>query len=151
MKKQFAVDSRSGTGRLTVLLVSPVEEDHVSLRMIVGHSKWILFHTRDLASTLETLAEHEIAVLICEANLLKGTWTDVLEKIRFLPEAPSLIVTSGRADEHLWAEALSLGAWDVLAKPFDRIEVIRSIQSAWQHWHDKASMPAPVKRMTAEG
>jgi hypothetical protein len=34
-------------------------------------------------------------------------------------------VTSRLADERLWAEALNLGAWDVLAKPFDADEVIR--------------------------
>jgi FixJ family two-component response regulator len=42
-----------------------------------------------------------------------------------------LIVTSRLADEHLWAEALNLGAYDVLAKPFDQEEVIRVLSSAW--------------------
>ena len=37
-------------------------------------------------------------------------------------------------------KALNLGAWDVLAKPFDRTEVIRCIKSGWQHWHDRIRM-----------
>jgi FixJ family two-component response regulator len=61
-----------------------------------------------------------------------------------------LIVASRLADERLWAEALNLGAWDVLAKPFNHIEVIRSVKSAWQHWHDQIQMSAmPMKVMSA--
>jgi FixJ family two-component response regulator len=61
-----------------------------------------------------------------------------------------LIVTSRLADEHLWSVALNLGAWDVLAKPFDRSEVFRGVKSGWQHWHDQTHMRAKAaKVMTA--
>jgi len=65
----------------------------------------------------------------------------VLEHLNALPKAPSLIVSSTLADEHLWAEVLNLGAWDVLAKPFDRFEVIRSVKLAWDHWHKQTHTP----------
>jgi hypothetical protein len=32
----------------------------------------------------------------------------------------------------------------VLAKPFDPTEVIRSVKSAWQRWHDQIQIPATV-------
>jgi len=53
------------------------------------------------------------------------------------PDPPLVIVTSHLADERLWAEALNLGAYDVLAKPFDAIEVGRILGLAWQHWQDR--------------
>ena len=62
--------------------------------------------------------------------------------IQSLPNAPSLIVASRLADDRLWGEALNLGAWDVLAKPFDPTEVIRSLHSAWRRWHDQIHMRA---------
>ena len=43
-----------------------------------------------------------------------------------------MIVTSRLADERLWAEALNLGAYDVLAKPFDRTEAMRVVAAAWR-------------------
>jgi FixJ family two-component response regulator len=43
------------------------------------------------------------------------------------------------ADERLWAEALNLGAWDVLAKPFEADEVIRIVDIAGAHWQDRHS------------
>jgi len=53
------------------------------------------------------------------------------------------------ADEQLWAEALNLGAWDVLAKPFVRSEVIRSVKLAWDHWNYQIRMAATPMRMVA--
>ena len=74
----------------------------------------------------------------------------MLEHIRVLPQAPSLVAASRLADDHLWAEALNLGAWDVLAKPFDRSEVLRSVAQAGVHWHHQLQMPAmSLKVMTA--
>jgi DNA-binding response OmpR family regulator len=34
------------------------------------------------------------------------------------------------ADDYLWSEALNLGAYDVLAKPFDVEEVVRTVDAA---------------------
>ena len=61
----------------------------------------------------------------------------MLDEISLLPDPPLFIVTSRLADERLWAEALNLGAWDVLAKPYDTDEVIRIVSVARQHWQDR--------------
>jgi FixJ family two-component response regulator len=143
MSKATEIERRTPTtGTLTVLSVSPIDEDHSSLQAIIGHSRWLLLKARDLVSTLAVLEKHEVSVLLCEQKLVPGTWRDVLEHLNAMPQAPSLIVTSRFADDRLWGEALNLGAWDVLAKPFDHVEVIRSVKSAWQRWHDQTHMRA---------
>jgi len=140
----------SSTGALAVLSVSPIEEDHLSLQAIIRHSTWRLFQARDLATASALLQQYEIPVVLLEQDLLPGRWTEVLEHVKSLPKAPSLIVASRLADDRLWAEALNLGAWDVLTKPFDRREVFRSVKSAWQHWHHQIQTRAvPLKVMTA--
>jgi DNA-binding response OmpR family regulator len=63
----------------------------------------------------------------------------MLDHAGCLPNPPLLIVTSRLADERLWAEALNLGAYDVLAKPFDKREVIRTVTAAWLHWANRSS------------
>jgi DNA-binding NtrC family response regulator len=60
-------------------------------------------------------------------------------------------VTSRAADERLWAEALNLGAYDVLAKPFDPTEVCRIVSLAWMHWAEQHGPAAPSKRAVAGG
>ncbi len=74
----------------------------------------------------------------------------MLDHIRNLSSSPSLIVTSTLADERLWTEAMNLGAWDVLAKPFDRTDVIRTVKTGWQNWYYQTQTPATaVKVMKA--
>ena len=137
------------TDVLKVLSLSPLEEDHASLQAIVGHSKWMLCKAANLASARTLLEQHEIAVVVCERELHPGTYVDVLELMTGLPKTPALIVTSRLADDKLWSEALNLGAWDVLAKPFERTEVVRSVKSGWQHWYDQIHQPARVMRVSA--
>src|SRR5580658_3532109 len=135
----------SPTGTLTVLSVSPLDADHLSLQTIIGDSTWTLYKTHELVSALVVLQQHDIAVVLCERDLLPGSYIDVLEHICALPNAPSLIVASRLADERLWAEALNLGAWDVLAKPFDRNELFRSVKSGWRHWRERHANRAAQK------
>ena len=149
MKKQPVIERHSSTGDLTVLVVSPVEEDHLSVQAIVGHPThptWVVLNARDLVSAFALLRQHDIGVVICEQELVPGTWIDMLKHLNGMPATPSLIVTSRLADWHLWAKALSLGAWDVLAKPLNLSELIRSVQSASQNRYDQTGLRATAVR-----
>jgi DNA-binding response OmpR family regulator len=75
-----------------------------------------------------------IPVMVAEADSQSSPWRELLARIQPLPEPPALILASRLADERLWAEALNLGAYDVLAKPFAPHELIRSVTNAWLHW-----------------
>ena len=142
--------ANSPAGILTVLSVSPMEEDHRCLQEIIGNSNWILLEADSVSPALTFLQHYEISVILCERDLMSGTWVDILKNIKYLPHTPSLIVTSRLADERLWAEAMNLGAWEVLAKPFDRNELLRTVKLAWLHWHHQIQMPAmSLKVMTA--
>ncbi len=132
MKKPPGVE----TGFNVVLSVSPNEEDCVSLERIFK-SDWTVIASATVASALSVLREKPIPIVICDCEITPGTWEEILNLISFLPDPPLLIVTSRLADERLWAEALNLGAWDVLTKPFDTDEVIRIVNIAGQHWQDR--------------
>jgi DNA-binding response OmpR family regulator len=73
----------------------------------------------------------------------------MLGEIMRLPEPPFLIVTSRLADERLWAEVLNLGAYDVLAKPFESKEVVRIVSLAWLHWKDRYELPVNPQTLMA--
>ncbi len=137
---------------LTVLSLSPLEEDHSSLEGILGHTRWTLLKADRLPTAWAFLQKYDISVVVSERDLMPGTWIDMLKHLQPMPHPPSLIVSSRLADEHLWSEALNLGAWDVLPKPFDRSEVLRSVKAGWQHWHNQIRIPAmTMKMMSAAG
>ena len=150
MRKQPGSASTTNAA-LTVVSISPIEEDNSSLEAIIGPSRWRLLKADKLPTALDLLRRHDVSVVLCERDLMPGTWIDILKHIQPTPHPPYLIVTSKFADERLWAEALNLGAWDVLAKPFDRSEVIRTVKVAWDLWHHDIEVAKPMMVMTAAG
>jgi len=126
----------SASARVTVLSVSPNADDHTVLAAIFEHSKYRLRPCPTVESALAALSEEQIRLVLTERDLTAGSWRDILDNTFLLTAPPALIVTSRLADEYLWAEALNLGAYDVLAKPFDASEVMRVIDSAWRHCND---------------
>ncbi len=134
-----------------VLSVSPVEEDHSALERIFNEAPWAapsetlwqLFRTRTLACAQTALRQVEYAVVMCERDLGPGGWKDLLESTHRSANSPLLIVTSRLADEYLWAEALNLGAYDVLAKPFYPAEVIRVVNLACLRWQREGRQVGP--------
>lgn len=149
MRKQPGIATTTNAA-LTVVSVSPIEEDNSSLEAIIGPSRWTLLKADKLPTALDLLQRHDVSVVLCERDLMPGTWIDILKHIQPTPHPPYLIVTSKFADERLWLEALNLGAWDVLAKPYDRSEVIRTVKLAWDLWHNHIEAAKPMV-MTAAG
>lgn len=141
-KKPLGTD-RNSIQAATILSVSPANEDCSTLERFFQNGcdwtvytkcRWRLIARPTIASALTNLRQHRISILLCESELSPGSWVDMLEQIASLPDPPLMIVTSRLADERLWAEALNRGAYDVLAKPFDRTEVVRVLSLAWLHW-----------------
>ncbi len=127
---------------VTVLSVTPYEGDQLRLQDIISHSKWKLYGADRLESALAVLHEHEVGVVLSEKDLPPHSWTHIMDAIHHFQDAPTVIVASRLADERFWAEALNLGAYDVLAKPFNRDEVLRSVSLAWLNWHHKHEIVA---------
>lgn len=144
MNKISAFQS-GAAGSLIALSVFPEQEDHVALESIFRHSerplcpgsKWALKPCRTLKEALPTLRKGRIPFVLCERDLQPGSWKDVLAALALLPDPPYLIVASRHADDRLWAEALNLGAYDVLPAPFEPAEVVRTLSVAWLRWCDR--------------
>ncbi len=144
-----------------VLSVSPVDIDpleldvifHEAARMAPMEARWRLSRTRTLAFARAALKRVEYSVVICESDLKPGSWRDLLQSMETLSNPPFMIVTSRHADEYLWAEALNMGAHDVLAKPFYAAEVIRVVNSACLRWQrERRHVPAKSEsRLTSVG
>jgi len=141
---QERAGSTVSTSSCSILSVSPLPEDHDSLVELLREYGWMIQTTATLAGAQRALRERSFTLVVCESDLSPGRWKDVLSEIQPLTKPPFLVVTSRTADEHLWAEALNLGAYDVLGKPFERVEVTRTLSMAWLHWmylHGRAAGP----------
>jgi DNA-binding NtrC family response regulator len=119
-----------------LVLVSPYTADHESLQRILNPLIWRFCGFSTGRDCLDFLQNHDnVAVVICEKSLPDGEWKELMGELESVPVKPSFIVAARLADERLWAEVLNLGAFDLLAAPFEREEVVRVTESAWIAWN----------------
>jgi DNA-binding response OmpR family regulator len=127
----------------TVLSLSRQPEDHLDLVNVLAGAEspnapdlqWEVAASATVDSAMSLLQESRIPVVLCEADLGRDTWKRLLDRLPQLDQPPLLIVGSRAADDSLWAEALNLGAYDVLIKPLEPAEVMRTLNSAWLRWN----------------
>jgi len=142
--------SRRTTGdkpEIHVLSVSKNAEDHVTLRRILSGLPWVVSAAANCRQAVKQLSREKISVIFCESLLEDGTWKSMLRQISGKAHPPLLVVTSRVADEHLWAEVLNLGGYDVLAKPFNPEEV-RHVCTTASLWLMQLAVP---RRTAAAG
>jgi CheY-like chemotaxis protein len=114
--------------------------------------QWLVYRADTALSALTLLRKlRPVPVVVCERDLLPGSWQGLLEKTAFLPEPPAVVVASRLADDYLRAEALNLGAYDVLAKPFDVAELTRSLSLAWLHGQGRGGVSDTLPKVMTAG
>ncbi|MBS1854644.1 MAG: response regulator [Acidobacteria bacterium] len=89
-----------------------------------------LVYVESLQQARAKLRQEEYDAILTEAALPDGRWLDVLHLVRENPQEVEVIVTDPHADARFWAEALNLGAYDLLAQPFYEPEVRRILYNA---------------------
>ena len=119
---------------LGVLLLCALDTDLISLLDILGTSGRNIYWYTTRVDAAAGVNSALVPVVLCDRNLPDGDWKDVLRRLSRLPNPPCLIVADRLADDSLWAEVLNLGGYDVLLKPFDHTEVLRTVDLAWRAW-----------------
>lgn len=114
-------------GKFAVLVISTISEDYTFLFQVLSGMKLTVHFARTLEDASVQMSTRPVVAVLSEDTLPDGDWRSVLAGLARSSPAPKLIVTSGLADDALWAEVLSLGGYDVLAKPFDTEEVRRVV------------------------
>jgi DNA-binding response OmpR family regulator len=140
---------------ITVLSYEPNRTDQAALEGIFQDSQWTLcpgleWQLRSaptLQSALAAMRKAQIPLVVCGCDVQPETWKEILGKLPQVANPPLLIVTSRLADDRLWVEALNLGAYDVLAKPYDSSEVVRTFSSAWLRWQGHGGTTAGPARL----
>jgi len=112
-----------------VMLVSGEEQNHRTLGDSLERGGWRVDHARSFAD-FATASENGPAVVVTDYALPDGPWTKVLHHARAHAPALEVVVYSPLADEHLWAEVICLGGFDVLSDLSDEIELLRVTTAA---------------------
>ena len=114
----------------SVLFISPSGEDANTLSSMLGSVSISLRRAGDLKEALWKLEAEPFGVVLTEAQLPDGNWTDVLQHLKQSGKRTAVVVTHRFADGQFWAEILELGAYDLLPQPFCSGEVQRILANA---------------------
>jgi DNA-binding NtrC family response regulator len=113
-----------------VLFVSPSGEDAKTLSSMLDCVSIAMRRAGSLKEALRKLEAEPFGVVLTEAQLPDGNWTDVLQHLKQSGKRTSVVVTHRFADGQFWADILDLGAYDLLPQPFCSGEVQRILANA---------------------
>jgi DNA-binding NtrC family response regulator len=137
--------------KISILAVVAAEHSAETLRML-SHTRWELHLVHSIREAKESLASFPVSIVLCDDRLKDGGWLDLVKEIKQLCPSTQTIVLSDSTDSSLWAEAISHGVYELLARPIDCRELCEVIPMAWRHWRNQAdeiSSPDNAPRMIA--
>jgi DNA-binding response OmpR family regulator len=123
-------DSHDSKGTVEILLVTRSRRVFNQVDAILRGRTWSLACAETPESARRLLRETPFSIVLCDAESGDDSWREVCSTFAGTECPPLVILTSN--DVRHWAEALSLGAYDVLATPLDHSEVMHVLVSAWR-------------------
>ena len=123
--------------KLQLLAVLRRDRDAADLERLLLRSNWSLSRASSTSEALPVLRAGAAGVVICDAEA-HGPWLDLANAARELPHPPLVLVASRLADDALWSDVLTHGAYDLVALPFRERELFSTLAHAWRHWHSNA-------------
>ena len=99
-----------------------VAEDEANLRLVIQKELQRLgYNVRAAAdgeAALKLLEESNVDVLLCDINMPRMDGMELLRRVRERPNPPETIMLTGHATVETAIEAMKLGAYDYLSKPY---------------------------------
>lgn len=113
-----------------ILLVMPPQRRQ-KLANFLSHNGLDVLSVGGTEEAMQMLAQRDHYDLVfADADLEDGSWRDLIPVAMFSEIPCEMIVCSRIGEEHLWAEVLQSGAYDLIAEPYENPETLRIIHSA---------------------
>ncbi|EPR34405.1 two component, sigma54 specific, transcriptional regulator, Fis family [Alkalidesulfovibrio alkalitolerans DSM 16529] len=115
-----------------ILIIDDEQNYLLILDALLSDKGYSVTALNDPETALEFLEESEVDVVITDMKMPKLTGRDVLERVRkHYPHIPVLIMTAFGSIEAA-VEAMRIGAFDYITKPFSNDELLLSVTKAVQ-------------------
>ena len=111
-----------------------IAEDEANLRMVLQKELERLGYRVQAApdgeAALRKLEESNVDVLLCDINMPRIDGMEVLRRVHDRPNPPEVIMLTGQATVETAVEAMKLGAYDYLTKPYSITELDVRVKQA---------------------
>ncbi len=133
-----------------------VAEDEANLRLVLqkeleraGH---IVRVAPDGEAALKQLEELNVDVMLCDINMPRMDGMELLRRVHQRPNPPEVIMLTGHATVETAIEAMKLGAYDYLSKPYHITELDALVKQAAEKRRlrvDNQRLRAQIERQSA--
>ena len=111
-----------------------IAEDEANLRLVLQKELERLGYRVQAApdgdAALRKLEESNVDVLLCDINMPRIDGMEVLRRVHEPPNPPEVIMLTGQATVETAVEAMKLGAYDYLTKPYSITELDVRVRQA---------------------
>ncbi len=111
-----------------------IAEDEANLRLVLQKELERLGYRVQVApdgeAALRRLEESNVDVLLCDINMPRIDGMEVLRRVHERPNPPEVIMLTGQATVETAVEAMKLGAYDYLTKPYRITELDVRVKQA---------------------
>ncbi|MCL6641152.1 MAG: sigma-54 dependent transcriptional regulator, partial [Candidatus Rokubacteria bacterium] len=116
--------------RIRVLVVDDDPEVRALLHRVLSKSGWTSGESASGAEALAVLGREEFDVVLLDIKLPDASGLDVLRAAREADVDTEFVILTGNADVETAVEAMRLGAYDFVAKPWRNAELVQVIGKA---------------------
>jgi len=126
-----------------------VVEDEQNLRWVlaamIGADGHEVLQAKDGAEALELLSRHEVHTVVSDLKMPRVDGMELLRRVRQeWPDVPLVMITAHGTVENA-VEAVKLGAFDYIEKPFEQEQILQVVRKAVEHQAAAATEPRPVE------
>ena len=114
-------------GRTRILIADDEEGIRESLNLILGEEYELIF-ARDGQETLAKMDDGAIDLMLLDIKMPKFDGLEVLRRLKGKGNTVPVLVLTAYQSVELAKEAVRLGAFDYLPKPFEREQVLNAVR-----------------------
>lgn len=133
-----------------ILIVDDDPEIRETMASLIRRQKMEYDAVSDVADTRRQIKEETYDVVLLDVRLPDGNGLDLLPEIKQLPNAPEVVILTGRGDPDGAELAIQGGVWDYLVKPCSIKQISLSLNRALKY-HSQKEKGGDLKALDLSG
>jgi hypothetical protein len=127
------VGDRQDSALRPVLLASERDDDYQTLQALLHNTRWSLARALSWGEASSFCGRVVNPVVLVDRHFQGSDWRFTVSSLLNPTANCCLILLSDVSDPYLWNELVQYGGFEVLARPFERSEVLRTLAFAQKH------------------
>ena len=117
----------------SILVVDNEHSVRMTLTMLLKGQGHQVLEAGDGRAAIEKLREEPVSLIITDLKMAEVSGLDVLREAKALRPETGIILLTGHGTIESAVEAMRLGAFDYVTKPFESSELLHRVQNALTH------------------